>query len=544
MAWEPPIGIPDVPAGLEPDQAQPSNPANWPSAAQSGYYYIDNTHGSATDSGNPNGYPNLPRLTLPANGTSYTMIKIVGGGSNYSITTRTWTATGSSQGSMAAVIGVNDPVISGTAATLSFAGSWVLVDGLDCVNVRLSAAGINLDNALLRNNTVRDWAGSTNSPAFGMAYSGDGQTPYNENIVIYNNTVSGWGDMEAVGEVDNLGVVAGDGARNWWVVDNDMGGINGDSIRTGTNVGGGHDPNRAENIYIGRNHFYENGENAIDVKNSVNVIISENVLHGFPRSAAGSSAGEAIVIHEQAENTAIICNTIYDCQCGVSPSSGGQTNVWIVGNIFYDIDGSGDPNTLATAGTAVNWSAMTGASVMVGNTFHDNDRDINIEVSSATASYVISNNLFVGTKSTGAHIGFENGSASLTSSNAVISHNMFQTGASSAVLQVSSTQYATLAAAMSAFSGRLVSCVEGDTAVTNAAAQDYTLTSDSDAIGVGASDPQGVYAALATEFGTTFTFDRAGLARPQGGSWDIGAYEFVEASAPETPPLRVLAFSL
>lgn len=44
----------------------PAAPANWPSAESSGNYFIDNTDPAATDTANTFGYPDKPRLTLPA----------------------------------------------------------------------------------------------------------------------------------------------------------------------------------------------------------------------------------------------------------------------------------------------------------------------------------------------------------------------------------------------------------------------------------------------------------------------------------------------
>jgi len=39
--------------------------ANWPSSENPGCYFIDNSDPNATDSDNPYGYPDRPRLTIP-----------------------------------------------------------------------------------------------------------------------------------------------------------------------------------------------------------------------------------------------------------------------------------------------------------------------------------------------------------------------------------------------------------------------------------------------------------------------------------------------
>jgi hypothetical protein len=67
FAYTPPTGIPDPSWGsIHPiDTQAPAQPSGWPSTEVAGYYYIDNTNGSATDSSNPYGTPNKPRMTIP-----------------------------------------------------------------------------------------------------------------------------------------------------------------------------------------------------------------------------------------------------------------------------------------------------------------------------------------------------------------------------------------------------------------------------------------------------------------------------------------------
>ena len=62
-AYEAPTGIPAPPFGI--DESRPPHPDDWPSSEVPGYYYVDNTHLSATDTDNEYGYPDQPRQTLP-----------------------------------------------------------------------------------------------------------------------------------------------------------------------------------------------------------------------------------------------------------------------------------------------------------------------------------------------------------------------------------------------------------------------------------------------------------------------------------------------
>jgi hypothetical protein len=183
-AWAPPVGIPMPPTGLEPDRASPAQASqcpNWPGAVQSQCYFIDNAHPQATDTSNPNGYPDKPRATLPGSVT-FIRIEIVGGvgRADYIFTARTWTGAGS-QESMATVVGVNSPILTNaTEAILKPAGSWVLWEGLEFVDARISATAVDFDNVIVRNNLFRDWVGSNTTVAMTFGYGGTGQSSYNE----------------------------------------------------------------------------------------------------------------------------------------------------------------------------------------------------------------------------------------------------------------------------------------------------------------------------------------------------------------------------
>ena len=554
-AWTVPVGIPNPPAGLEPERATPTSASqcpNWPGATSTNCYYVDNTHGNATDTGNPNGYPNLPRLTLPGS-VSFTRIEIKGGGSNYSFSTRTWTATGGSGNSPAVVTGLSAtcvdrnagqwtacPIIEAAPAparTLNFLGTWIIIQGLELDDVRVDnlASGNNLDNVLFRWNYLRDWCPRCDTDTMIAFAQGDSATgnasDYNENIVIYDTEITNIGDMDAAGEIDDIGTNCSNGARNWWVLDNHWWNINGDSVRIGTNVGRGHSPNRGTNCYVGRNLFHHNGENGVDVKNANNSIFSQNIVHTGRQSKAGTSDGPCFAIHERANNTAIVFNECYDTQGGVDASSGNQTNVFIVGNLFRNLrdDDRRDPNVLASNGTAVDLSQLVvdgsaTAYYVVDNTFYGNDRDIDVEPSRASAVFTIAGNLHGGTASTGAFIGFRNGSASLSARGATIRRNMFPSGGSAARLQVGSTRYTTLGSARGA-NGNFcpTGCLEGNAGFTNTASNIFTLLSKSAAVGQNVENE--VYDILHGIFGTGFKYDRVGVARPQGGAWDIGAHE-------------------
>src|SRR5215475_5445284 len=60
--WQPPIGIPTPPFGL--NEVAPTRPNPWTTAVP-GYYYVEWSATNATDTNNPYGTPTLPRKTIP-----------------------------------------------------------------------------------------------------------------------------------------------------------------------------------------------------------------------------------------------------------------------------------------------------------------------------------------------------------------------------------------------------------------------------------------------------------------------------------------------
>ncbi len=87
----------------------------------------------------------------------------------------------------------------------------------------------------------------------------------------------------------------------------------GDSVQVG-------DSSRCEanNVYIGGGMFFENRENAVDIKNSNNVVVSGVEMFGF--SPTNTDPGSAIVIHDQAKNARVYDNIITDSNIGIVSS--------------------------------------------------------------------------------------------------------------------------------------------------------------------------------------------------------------------------------
>jgi parallel beta-helix repeat protein len=108
-----------------------------------------------------------------------------------------------------------------------------------------------------------------------------------------------------------------------WVLDAEISDVSGDSIQCGDASRG--DCNR---VYIGGGYMHHNRENAIDIKNSRDVVVSNVRMAGF--RPTGSSPGEAVIVHDDAYNARILNNTIQDSTLGIVSS--GRSGHTIEGN--------------------------------------------------------------------------------------------------------------------------------------------------------------------------------------------------------------------
>ncbi|MFE8597753.1 right-handed parallel beta-helix repeat-containing protein [Archangium violaceum] len=135
---------------------------------------------------------------------------------------------------------------------------------------------------------------------------------------------------------DSHGVAVVGPARNIVVRDNDIHHNSGDSIQCQPGSG------PADGVLIEGNTLHDEGENGVDIKQCLRVTVRDNVISGFPNTAirqAGSSAGEAVVIHAAARDIIIQGNSISRAGRGVSVLDGGTPpeNIVVEGNLFQDI---------------------------------------------------------------------------------------------------------------------------------------------------------------------------------------------------------------
>ena len=346
--------------------------------------------------------------------------------------------------------GVGNPTFTGQ---VTISGSYVIVENI-FVNggiVRFSG-----DHLALRNSEVANNAGRESKNAI----STNGGS---SDIVVFRNRVHDNGQWQSTSENDFHGITASGPLQRFWILENEMWHHGGDSVQVGHNGG-----NSVNGLYVGRNVMHHDRENAVDLKEVSNAVVSENTMYGY--RSTGSSEGAAVVIHYCPINAAIVNNLIYDSQVGISSTSlnsscsGQQVTNRIVGNV---IQGS--------LGAAIQgWG--TGKTTQIANNTIYQAGGGGIDIDNPGSGSFAENNIVVGTG--GISVG--NG---MTLRNNITSNPGF----------------------------------------VNAAGGDFRLANGSSAIDAGVASS--AFSGYQSVYGVSIAVDRDGRARPGGGGWDIGAYE-------------------
>lgn len=547
FGFDPPKGIAD-PADYfstfgEIDQATPDWPASWTgpgTSATAGYYYIDKTDGAATDTGNTYGHPDVPRLSIPEGLRSagdFIYIHAGNYGAGDSAGDRyDWHGPGTA----AAPIWITGnpstkPIISDTTH-IGFGGSasYVVIeniqfgDGVDQdYNLRIYPQndGDDIDHVIIRDCVTlgTQAVGDPGGIAVGLSSTTD-SIPNSTvtDVVIYNCTIS---NLASKTLSDVSGIGNGYHTNRTWVLDCTIHDVGSDGIF------GGHYSNLTtrltENYFIGRNTVYDCGENSIDLKSLGPFVISENNFYG-PYSIEN---GAVMSIHYGANNIpchdgAVIFNRIHHGATGFATGgSFGVDNCIFIGNLFYDIKESYCPQGAGPLeGAAIQIGGSSGNIYITDNTIYDCDKGMQFEDLSSGDAVKIHGNIFNSITDVAA---YEIETINTQEIYIDTDYNLYDAGAS--FLWAGSSR--TLAY-MQGTASEETNSVEGSPAFTAAASDDFTLLATSDAIGVSVEGPVGdtAYDAFLATFGIQIEKDFADLVRPQGGTWDIGAYEYCEGN--------------
>ncbi len=520
FALEIPVGIPEPEFGVH--EAPPQIPTAWPAAAEAGYYYIDNSHPNATDSSNEFGYPDRPRLTIPTSFRNWgegTYIEIHGG--PYEVSGNQWriSANGSAENPTWLVGDTAVPPILRFELVVEDS-SYLIIENLKFDTHRrwIRTSGTSRFVAIRNCELTGDPAIIDRTSMISIVGQASGRTT---DIVLLRNIIHSSGDRSGQNEVDINGITNSAYTDRVWILENHIYNLGGDSVRTGQNEARMPEPSAIpRHTYIGGNRFHDNGENAIDVKHSADVVISGNVMHGFLPST--SSAGEAIVVHENAQNIWIIGNQVSDSAIGLINTGG--LGVWYVGNEIFRIHsrGSFDPNSSYGSGVAMHFRGASSGGA-INNTIFDVDKGLQL---TGGNDYEVVNNIFASrAQDASFDIIFANSSVAATTAFHNNLFTQFRGG-------IGSTEYSNVEnfqAGLEQATGN----VEGEPLFVNSAAANFSIQSASDALDKGIEAR--AYELFQSLYGINIRRDALGRSRPLLNGWDIGSRELVDGKIPKSP---------
>ncbi len=543
-AWQPPIGIPAPDFGIT--EVAPAQPMEWPETEVPGFYYVDNTHINATDTANPYGTPDKPRMTILT--SSYgpgSYVELSGGpySDNYllnfncTVSQPCW-FRGNSQSDM--------PIFNGRIDIRN--SEYLVVENIDFNGgaggpVRINTTdGENSHHLTVRHSNIRN-------RAFIGSSSGVSIIPwYNSNmndIVIYNNEINTLGDYQATEDTDFHGITPSLWGRNpsstlsrIWILDNHCYHISGNC--TQVNAGNwDYSHEYLTHVYIGRNVSHDGRQGAFGIKQSSHVIISQNTM--YSADMVGSQSGDGVGTQYGPDNLWILFNQVYDTPYGVrqtdTSTEGGvaEHNTYIIGNLFHDLKEIPDaePAWTSLPGWGISlWKGVLSRHI-VNNTFYNTVGGV---LAIANGPVHLNNNIFNSINlahSSTSHISISHpGRAGLSSQDG----NTFDIAASfrwwnserpednlprgeSFTLLDYTTNYPT----------QCTTCEENvDPLFVDPTNANFRLQASSPLINNSSEHP--VYQTFFDLYGIDIRVDFDGNARPSGSGWEAGAFEFYDPS--------------
>lgn len=535
QAYNPPIGIPAPAFGIdEPTYDAEAHCPNWPSAANSiaggqtyDCYYVDNssTSPACTDTANTYGYPAAPRCTIPSGGalSAGTFIDVRGGRTTaYTNARFNWSGTGTATDYIL-ITGANaaeKPKLSGLVhlGNLDANVKYFILDGFEVVSAKAEIRplydSLQLQYIAFRNLFVNG-AGTFKA---GDSISADYNAKANvtlDNIVFYNNEITKSGQFDSELEDDSAAYSVQCGVTNIWILDSEGYNTGGDGVilAHGCNFNTHH-------VYIGRNTFYHNQENGLDLKAAAHVIASENTIYDH-RPHATYSAGEGIVVHYETQDAWLIFNKIYNCERGIVIT--GAVPAYILGNVIWDINHSETWNANSAYSNGIAIQSYNSNSYIVDNTLYDYDHGIGIGTGT-TYSHAHGNIMAGRAEATGFDMLYESGTTA-----SIIDYNLFYNSGGERIGWGNATPI-TNATLVSTYSKNANAPSPADPLFASAPTN-LSLLAASPAISEGTE--HSLYDTFYSTYGIDIQKDIVGATRPIN-TWDIGAYEYNEAVAPQS----------
>jgi hypothetical protein len=523
-AYDPPAGIPVPPFGI--DETVESI------YGSAGYYtyYVDNTHPAATDSGNPKGSPDQPRISIPSSLAAGDVVQIRGG---------PYTPAGDrfyfyGQGTQ------SQPIIitaAGASSKPVFTkkvhfpdAQWTILENIKVqstvggIELRPLSNGVEIHHVSVRNCEIAG-SGTFKSGQSFAASNNYYDTPLH-NVIFYNNISHAAGDWQAETEDDTCCFSVQHKCNHIWILNNTGYRSGGDGVilAHGANF-------NTDHVYIGGNTFYQNRENGVDLKQANDVVVSENII--YSHRPVSSSSGEGIVVHYDPERIWILNNLIYDCELGIVTT--GSTETYIMGNVIHNIHHTGqsyDPGSAYSMGAAIH--SRNSAVQIVGNTIDDYDTGIQI---GSSGPVVINNNIFSNRKEEQGYEIIHLPNPATYGSH--MDYNLFHPVINGTRIAWRGNTALSLTEFIDTYSPDGTHCLDGSNPLYgDNNSHPYLIGSDSPAVNKGVLHPG--YTAFSEAYAgysnNSIAIDRRRTNRPQDGAWDIGAYEYSTGAGDNTRP--------
>jgi parallel beta helix pectate lyase-like protein len=520
-AWTPPIGIPMPAFGI--NETAPPRPYPWTTPVP-GFYYVDATVPSATDSGNDYGTPGRPRQRIPWRLPAGSVVEVHGTytfdhTSPYNIRV---TGTASQPVFIRGMDASTRPTIQ---ATWALGGTYLIAENLNFAPGKVSVVA-PANHVVLRHSEVGGTVagGGVAVVSFAAEVTGEQAT----NVVIWDNYIHDNGDVGASFDQDVHGIAVGYLVDHLWIVDNEIARNSGDGIQI--NAGTLATQGTTHHIYVGRNHLHSNKQGGMWTKQANDVIFSQNTIHSH--RPGNSSSGACAGGQYGPTRVWFLFNHIYDCESGIRIESvsglGTGGEVYSIGNLIHDISDTRTPKPDNPHGS--------GAIVIRGNDYHwvvnNTFYKYQAGVMNVSAFVYLENNIFASRTNAQARdifIALDSLAAGSTMRNNLVP--------ASPRLQWGRGFYTT-SSAFQAATGKCQGCFSTDTpGFVNSGAGDFHLAAAAVAVDKGITSA--VYQTFFTLYGIDLAKDIAGTPRPQGPSYDLGAYEF--ANEAMTPPMPLAA---
>ena len=395
----PPAGIPALPDIFHTPTPTPASVGD----TETIDWYIDNSHPNATDeprageSSPRHGTPETPRATIPPSGAMITAgarVFISGGvATPYELrrsqSWHRWNLIGSADRPIY-VLGVNrgpnKPIISGPGKSLRLEIQYTVIDGLNfqgmAVIQRNDTGRATGGNVAVKHTIFdRDNYGRTGSGA--SLNRGDVNVLYDVHVRNAGRTEP---DLSRENDVHGIQI---SNVSDFWILDSMIHHSAGDSVQINGEF--------AQGIYIGRNKFHSDNENALDFKRRYDLVFVENDVWDYRAIAYGSSGsdGTPVIINQDTSGqtptySVVARNRIWDANGGIR-HQGNQ--IWSTDNVFWHIHHNKNTSSRSYAIVVGNNADADYIDHITNNTFHQVDGGIFI---SASANRGVIDHRYVG----------------------------------------------------------------------------------------------------------------------------------------------------